>query len=120
MMLQPINQRATVAAVYVDSFSDEQEDANGIPAGHWHFYTQYGDETKAPAGILFGCPCGCGTLHSVGFDTHESQRPRWHWDGNRESPTLTPSINILQHDDAGNRIGEHWHGFLTTGEFRSC
>jgi hypothetical protein len=59
-------------------------------------------------------------MFSVGFDTHESRRPRWHWNGEREAITLTPSILIYQMDAAGNRIGEHWHGFLTNGEFVSC
>ena len=92
-----------------------------VPAGAFEFFMAYGDpEGSPPAGILFGCPCGCGQMMSVGFDTHESRRPRWHWDGSRETPTLTPSINILQMNDAGQKIGEHWHGFLTNGEFRSC
>lgn len=116
----PVNQRASVPAVFVESFSDEDEDNSGVTAGHWHFYTQYGDAEKQPAGILFGCPCGCGSLFSIGFDTHESRRPRWHWDGNRERPSTTPSILIYQCDDSGNRVGEHWHGYLTAGEFKSC
>lgn len=33
--------------------------------------------------------------------------PRWNWDGNREKPTLTPSI--LHH---GN---PEWHGYLREG-----
>lgn len=34
----------------------------------------------------------------------------WSWDGNREKPTLTPSIHC---------IGV-WHGFLRAGRFESC
>lgn len=30
----------------------------------------------------------------------------WQWDGNREKPTLTPSINVTN----------GWHGFVTNGE----
>jgi len=90
----------------------------GVPAGLFEYF----EATSAPgkAGILFGCPCGCGELKTVGFDSHESRRPRWHWDGNLETPTLTPSINILQRDASGKQIGEHWHGYLTAGEFKSC
>ena len=32
-------------------------------------------------------------------------RPRWLWDGNREAPTLTPSLHIPQ----------AWHGWLKAG-----
>lgn len=113
----PVNQRGSAPALYVADFDDC--DAM-VPAGHFHFYTVHGDPDKREAGILFGCPCGCGQLKSVGFDTHESSRARWHWDGNREAPTLTPSILNYQTNGAGERIGEHWHGLLTAGEFRSC
>lgn len=34
----------------------------------------------------------------------------WGWDGNEESPTLTPSI--LAHGQ--------WHGFLRAGRLESC
>lgn len=34
----------------------------------------------------------------------------WGWDGNTESPTLTPSIHALG----------QWHGYLTNGELKSC
>ena len=113
----PVNQRGSAKALYVDDFEDEEA---RVEPGHWHFYTAYGDEEKLPAGILFGCPCGCGSMFSVGFDTHESRRPRWHWNGEREGITLTPSILIYQMDQSGSQIGEHWHGFLTNGEFTSC
>lgn len=33
-------------------------------------------------------------------------RKGWEWDGNREAPTLTPSINILV----------KWHGYMTAGK----
>ena len=101
---------------------DGIEDAEGkVPPGVFEYYTASGaSDSDAAAGILFGCPCGCGDLRTVGFDTHESRRPKWHWDGNRETPTLTPSILIYQMDERGEKIGEHWHGFLTAGQWVSC
>lgn len=36
------------------------------------------------------------------------QHPVWQWDGNREAPTLTPSI--LHHSR------QEWHGFLRAGK----
>lgn len=113
----PVNQRGSAPAVFVADFDDEEA---RVEAGHWHFYTAYGDPEQRKAGIFFGCPCGCGSMFSVGFDTHESKRPKWHWNGKSVGISLTPSILIYQMDKAGNIVGEHWHGFLTDGEFRSC
>lgn len=38
-------------------------------------------------------------------------QPVWHWDGNRETPTLTPSILHHPHDGRPD-----WHGYLTAGK----
>lgn len=35
-----------------------------------------------------------------------TQEPKWDWDGNRDKPTLTPSINVIG----------RWHGWLRGGE----
>jgi hypothetical protein len=42
--------------------------------------------------------------------TGPNNHAAWGWDGNEDEPTLTPSIHC--HD--------HWHGFLTKGQFISC
>lgn len=104
----PVNQRGSVKAVPSDTF-----DTDHVPAGYFEFCQ--GDKS-----LLFGCPCGCGDLRAVDLAPF-NRRPCWKWDGNREAPTLTPSILIYQMaEGTGERIGEHWHGFLTAGEFRSC
>lgn len=43
----------------------------------------------------------------------------WTFDGNREKPTLTPSIlaKKIKHD---GQWFESWHGYLTAGRFVSC
>lgn len=88
------------------------------PPGSFDFYVSSASGGK-PAGLLFMCPCGCGQLNSVSFrDTNEGERPSWVWDGDEDKPTLTPSINILQTNDKGERIGEHWHGYLIAGRWR--
>lgn len=109
----PVNRRASCDAVFDESAFDRDH----VPAGHFHFYTSQDSEDLA--GMLFGCPCGCGELKHVDFKGHVERRPSWQWDGNREAPTLTPSINILQFDERGNRCGEHWHGWLRAGKFVS-
>lgn len=63
--------------------------------------------------IVFCCPCGCGTVVSLPIGTNSlDKRKPWGWNGNKEKPTLTPSILFLS--------GCKWHGFLTDGVFRSC
>lgn len=42
----------------------------------------------------------------------------WGWDGNRELPTLTPSINCLSEKDGKPAGGCGWHGFITNGVIR--
>lgn len=109
-----VNERATVPAVYVDDLGDRQN----ITAGEFNFCDGY-DGTK-DVGIMFGCPCGCGAAQFIHVKPYAEPRPLWTWDGNRESPTCTPSILIHQMNDAAEKVGEHWHGFLTAGVFRSC
>lgn len=63
-------------------------------------------------GIAFVCPCGCGNesylpLRGRGHP-HE-----WDWDGNREAPTLSPSIH-------NTGMPCRWHGWLRAGEWQSC
>lgn len=46
----------------------------------------------------------------------------WHWDGNREAPTLTPSIGCHPSANASAAPGSKysWHGHLTAGRFEAC
>lgn len=64
------------------------------------------------AGIAFRCPCGCGYQAWLPVDQQDHPHS-WNWDGNRDAPTLTPSI--LQ-----SGLPCKWHGFLTAGEWRQC
>ena len=40
--------------------------------------------------------------------------PVWQWDGNREAPTLSPSILVYNGDHS-----ERWHGFLRNGKLET-
>lgn len=60
---------------------------------------------EPPAGILTCCPCGCGSVSILPFPGAEPGRQGWVWDGNRDAPTLSPSVH---------HVG-HWHGFLQKG-----
>lgn len=64
------------------------------------------------AGIAFRCPCGCGFDSWLPINGPEKDHG-WNWDGNREAPTLTPSV--LQ-----SGLPCQWHGYLTAGEWKKC
>lgn len=79
--------------------------------GDYQFVTRY--SSGELCGLAYMCPCGCGAegllqFRGLSVDDH----PSWIWDGNRDAPTLTPSILRTR--------GCRWHGFLTAGVFRSC
>lgn len=58
--------------------------------------------------LIFVCPCGCGALSAVHVSPID-KHPVWSWDGNREKPTLNPSIL--------RTAGCKWHGWLRAGVF---
>lgn len=81
-------------------------DLDAMPAGAFQFEA---DDT----GLLFMCPCGQDHLCCLGFrGKTPPERPSWIWDGNRDHPTLLPSIRHL--------TGCKWHGFLTAGVWIPC
>lgn len=60
--------------------------------------------------ILCECPCGCGTHMNLPIYRVEGAKPEptaWIWDGNRKTPTLSPSIRDL--------AGCFFHGHLREG-----
>lgn len=62
--------------------------------------------------IIYICPCGCGQLVSLPIALGDKQERYWFWNGNRDLPTLQPSIRRLD--------GCHFHGYLTTGVWTFC
>jgi hypothetical protein len=60
-------------------------------------------------GLIYVCICGCqgiGSLPFYKYDNHDA----WQWNGDREKPTLKPSI--IRKKTCG------WHGYLTDGIFQ--
>lgn len=73
----------------------------------------YVNADKELAGLRFGCPCGCGQTGGVRFLLpNDRARRGWRWNGDKEKPTLKPSIRLT--------TGCGWHGYLTDGEFVEC
>jgi hypothetical protein len=69
--------------------------------------------------IRFRCPCGCGDCIGIGIKLASDPIPEgfdredfWDWNGDKEKPTLTPSIQAVG--------GCQYHGYLTAGVFKSC
>jgi hypothetical protein len=83
------------------------------------------DELEAPLGheqtFSFACPKHrgrrCASLVIAGRTTFKRDPQgqnggiaQWGWDGSREAPTFTPSINC----------GSCWHGFIENGRCVTC
>jgi hypothetical protein len=68
----------------------------------------------------FRCPrfdrlCGAIPIAGRVPDKRDGQNQnggiaQWDWDGNRDAPTLAPSINC----------GKCWHGYIVAGRTRDC
>lgn len=67
------------------------------------------NETVENAVLHFACPCGCGACGGLPLTHWQSNG--WAWDGNKELPTCTPSVQML--------TPCRWHGYLTKGVWRS-
>jgi len=92
---------------------DDIDEKDGPPGAFEFFDTA----DRKDAGIIFICPCGCRSHGALEF--RPSPSPSWEWNGDREAPTLTPSV----HDQITLRDGSkrtHWHGYLTAGVWESC
>lgn len=106
--------KAPVRAIHVANFDDY--DAKGKQPGSFWFAVDKSDQPKV---INFSCPCGCGAIHGLSVppadeDDKKYGRHLWDWDGNREAPTVSPSIRAYE----SNGKDTHWHGFLKKGFFR--
>lgn len=111
--------RDAIAALYVgDDF------VSAAPAGAFRWTGLYGVEAEGPFGMNFKCPCGCGAVHGVGFDNRPAvwPGPRWKWNGDKEKPTLDPSLGLgkSRDDQTKGPDGYHWHGYLKAGIFEEC
>jgi hypothetical protein len=82
-----------------------------LPPGSAMWLGRYGGPEDAVGALDFICPCGCGTVHAIRIRPCED-RPSWEWDGNRDKPTLKPSIQC--------NTPCKWHGYLTAGVFEPC
>jgi hypothetical protein len=88
---------------------DDIDSVRATPGAFEFFVKERGGP---PAGILYSCPCGCARVGALNFRPAPS--PSWDWDGNREAPTLSPSVHDMPDGVT------HWHGWLRAGTWESC
>lgn len=78
------------------------------------FYWSYDNVGQLYFNALLPGKAFMGEIEDVAFCSIpvrlEEDSQAWHWDGNRDRPTLQPSLYL--HD--------HWHGFIRAGRFESC
>lgn len=101
---------------FVDELQDLQQpgDAVWLSSGGSGVTNAAGEPVpEVPYACLsYLCP-HCGDQRAVMVRPHQSEgQSSWAWDGDKELPTLTPSI---QH-----RGGCAWHGYITAGWFRDA
>jgi len=61
--------------------------------------------------LFFGCP-GCQMLH--GLNVELDGMPRWHFDGNLDKPTFSPSV-LVQFNWGEKRDPKVCHSFVRNG-----
>ena len=73
--------------------------------------------------LVFMCP-GCNMPHAVG---HSGTPPLWQWNGDRESPTLSPSVLVTwsepsddpkKFDDPAHDVPRVCHSFVRGGRIQ--
>ncbi len=78
-----------------------------VPKGCHAFSAPAGEQ---PKWLRFGCRCDARITCAIALRPQKNAvGASWGWDGNREAPTVTPSINCEK--------GCGWHGWLKAGEF---
>lgn len=91
---------------------------NGQPLGRDQFAWIWkkgaaGQNPESMDAIVFPCPNKVGGICiqkvTLGAPVADTGGNRWHWDGNMEAPTLSPSIGC----DLPRRCG--WHGHIVNG-----
>jgi hypothetical protein len=81
--------------------------------GDWAFSPE-----EEPPAIWIRTPDGSpsGTMSRLPITPIDSVLDAWAWDGNRDAPTISPSIHRLP--VVGFKAG--WHGFMRAGRLESC
>jgi hypothetical protein len=101
--------RKAVQIAYITNWGDRTPDGVVKEPGEYVLC----ENPPGNFGIHFRCPCGCGRRDFIPIRPGPysgNNRDPWGWDGNKETPTVFPSI--YNKDTCG------WHGWLENGEWR--
>ncbi|MDY6979357.1 MAG: DUF6527 family protein [Pseudomonadota bacterium] len=94
--------KTSFPAFYVDDLLDGDH-----PPGAFKFYANEAGEIIGMNAVMpFNNEQG---KQLATFPFTAKHKHHWQWDGNREKPTLSPSLHLPG----------HWHGYLRGGEFKS-
>jgi hypothetical protein len=104
-----------------EPLSESCEEALKAPPGHFWITSADGNDRvgdgrvwihmKLPSAREEGAYC------AIPIKQGAPEQGTWGWDGNREKPTLTPSI-FHDFSEPGSSVA--WHGFLRAGRFEGC
>ncbi len=82
-----------------------------VEPGHFEQPGDFCIEERAGTAYLYIVFPGMTVPDAIEIKRGAQGGPRvWGWDGNKDAPTLTPSLNL---------IGV-WHGYLKAGVLESC
>lgn len=107
-----IHSTANAPAIYVPP--DEWDDGDCHPPGAFTIET-LSDGTRE---LLYNCPSD-GVEGLLRLRPCGSARPSWEFNGDLQSPTLTPSVHRIAQLTAGG-TKTIWHGWLRDGQWVSC
>jgi hypothetical protein len=74
---------------------------------------------KIEGGYAHWCP-GCQELHAIAVETPQRNGARWTFDGNAETPTFSPSVNISWGWPDQPQGQGRCHYFVTKGKLLFC
>ncbi len=103
--------RSCQMVYHSEPLSEYAEEVFKWPVGHFAFSEQSADGTFDMYMVL-PTDESDGRICIIPVRLGPKQQNAWQWDGNREKPTLTPSIWHHSTPD--------WHGWVTRGEMIGC
>jgi hypothetical protein len=90
-----------------------------VPIGTFSIKPGRFSDYSATAHLIFVCPLGhrCSVLIGPTFEDRSSPDRFcvWKWNGDRDRPTLQPSVNCIAEKDGKPTGGCGWHGYITDG-----
>lgn len=100
-------QRPGLAALLFDDSDAADAAILAAERGQFEVVTEPSGQRR----FWFVCPGPCKSIAAIALrPVVDGSQQSWAFDGNLDTPTLSPSIN---------HVG-CWHGFLTGGVFTSC